>query len=119
MGEPKAEETTKKKRIESKYNAAKLREAIKGGNNAVQIMKILDIKHKQTLKQYVLKLISSDKQFYEIPGLYMNSSSKAKVTKYGTIKLILKNYDLGDFEFKEDDEFSVYSGENRIILEKL
>lgn len=58
MGESKAEETTKKKRIESKYNAAKLREAIKGGNNAVQIMKILDIKHKQTLKQYVLKLIS-------------------------------------------------------------
>ncbi len=119
MAENKPEETTKKKRLESKYNAAKLREAIKGGNNAVQIMHMLGIKHKQTLKQYILKLISSDKQYYEIPGLYMHSSSKAKVSKYGTIRLILKNYDLGDIELKENDEFSVYAEENRIILERL
>lgn len=118
MSEDKTDGKPKKQRFASKYNAAQLREAIKGGHNATQIMKILGIKHKQTLKQYILKLISADQQYYEIAGLYANNSSKVKVSKYFTIRLQLKNYDLGDLELKEDDELTVSTEGNRIILEK-
>jgi len=119
MAEKKTDEVKASKKIESKYNANKLREAIKAGHSAVQIMEMLGIKHKQTLKQYVLKLISNDRQFYEIPGLYLKNSSKPKVSKNGLIKIKIENIDLGDLKLNEEDEFNVTVEGNKIILEKI
>ena len=119
MAEKKIEEPKSSKKIESKYNATKLREAIKTGHSAVQIMEILGIKHKQTLKQYVLKLISNDRQFYEISGLYLKNSSKPRLNKNGLIRISIDNIDLGELKLKEDDEFNVSVEGNRIILEKI
>lgn len=119
MAEKKTDEVKASKKIESKYNAIKLREAIKAGHSAVQIMEMLGIKHKQTLKQYVLKLISNDRQFYEIQGLYLKNSSKPKVSKNGLIKIKIENIDLGDLKLNEEDEFNVTVEGNKIILEKI
>ena len=51
-----SQEAAEKKRIESKYNPSLLRECIFDGMEASAIMVKMDIKHRQTLKQYVLKI---------------------------------------------------------------
>ena len=55
-----------KKKIESKYHPSLLRECIFNGMDASEIMVKMDVKHRQTLKQYVLKLMSDDKTYYEV-----------------------------------------------------
>ncbi len=118
MPEKKNEDSKSSKKIESKFNPLKLRELIKEGNSAVQIMDKLEIKHKQTLKQYVLKLINNDRQFYDIPGLYLKSSSKPKVNKNRIIIIKVDNLDLGELTLQVDDEFNVKVDGSKIILEK-
>lgn len=114
-----ASETGDERRFESKYNALQLRESIMGGDSAVQIMEKLGIKHKQTLKQYILKLMSDDRTFYEVKGLYMKNTRRPKVNKQGVVKLHLKDLDLGDMVFTEDDEFIVSMDGCKIVLEKI
>lgn len=120
MGKKKeATEFGEEKRFESKYNASQLRESILGGDSAVQIMEKLGIKHKQTLKQYILKLMSDDRTFYEVKGLYMKNTRRPKVNKQGVIKLYIKDLDLGEAVFVEDDEFVVTMDGVKIVLEKI
>ena len=74
-----------KKRPESKYNAATLRTCIKEGLDAKAIMERMGIAHKPTLKHYVLRLISDDRTFYDVKGLYLKSSSRPYVNKKGVV----------------------------------
>jgi hypothetical protein len=106
----------KKKRPESRYNASVLRQCIKEGLDAKSIMEKMDIAHKPTLKHYVLKLISDDRTFYDVKGLYLKSSSRPYVNKKGEVHFNIHKVDLGDMEIKEGDEFVITAEDGRIIL---
>ena len=60
------------KRTESKYNPSVLRQCILEGLHADVIMDRLGLKHKQVLRQHLLKLCDLDKTFYEIEGLFIS-----------------------------------------------
>jgi|GEM_PF-2248926 len=107
-----------KKKIESKYDPKTLRSLVKEGLDAPAIMERMNIKHKQTLKQYLLKLISTDRVLYDVKGLYLKDSKRPKV-KQGILKINLKAHDLGDLEVNENDEFSVEVSDGKIILTKI
>ncbi|WP_075367612.1 hypothetical protein, partial [Desulfosporosinus metallidurans] len=98
---------TAKKKIESKYDPKTLRSLIKEGLDAATIMERMKIKHRQTLKQYILKLISTDRVLYEVKGLYLKDSKRPKVNQFGFLKVNLKAHDLGDLEVNEGDEFTI------------
>ena len=105
-----------KKRHESKYNASLLRECIREGLDAKSIMEKMNITHKPTLKHFVLKLISQDRQFYDVKGLYLKSSARPYVNKKGEVRINVNKLDLGSLDVNEGDEFAVTVEDNRIIL---
>lgn len=113
------QEKASKKKIESKYDPKTLRVLIKEGLDATTIMERMQIRHRQTLKQHVGKLISTDRVLYEVKGLYLKGSKRAKVNQQGILKINLKAYDLGDLEINEDDEFAVEASDGKIILTKI
>ncbi|KHK00237.1 hypothetical protein [Desulfovibrio sp. TomC] len=110
---------TAKKKIESKYDPKTLRNLIKEGLDAATIMEQMKIKHRQTLKQYILKLISTDRVLYEVKGLYLKDSKRPKVNQFGFLKVNLKAHDLGDLEVNEGDEFTIEVIDGKIILNKI
>ena len=83
----------KVKKQESKYDANVLRDLIRNGKTASEIMLAMDIGHKQILKHHVLKLIATDKEFYEVPGLYDKNRRKAFVNSRGEIRMRMPNID--------------------------
>lgn len=114
-----AQESTTTKRFESKYNPSLLRECIFSGMDAADIMARLEVKHRQTLKQYVLKLMSDDRTFYEVKGLYLKNSRRPRVNNKLELKLYLKSIDLQGFEVNEGDEFAIMVEGQKIILTKI
>ncbi|KAF5036923.1 hypothetical protein [Solidesulfovibrio magneticus] len=115
----KEDQPAKGMKLESKYNPTLLRECIKNNNSASEIMEKLGITHKQTLKQYVLKLMSDDRHFYEVKGMYVKSSTRPKVNKNNEIKLYLKNLGLEELQLVEGDEFTVMVENGSIVLTKI
>lgn len=113
------QESSDKKKIESKYNHSLLRECIFGGMTASEIMAKMDVKHRQTLKQYVLKLMSDDKTYYEVKGLYLKNSRRPKVNNKMELKIYLKSIDLQGLVVNDGDEFSVLVEDEKIILTKV
>ena len=109
---------TRKKKAESKYNANRLRELIKEGKTAQEMMEILGIGHLQILKSHVLKLCNTDQKFYEVIGLYKNNSRKAYVNQKGEIKLKNNMIDFKGLELEPDTELDVevLPEKNQIIL---
>lgn len=101
---------------ESRYDARALRHLINAGESAIEIMEKLSIKHKQTLRQHVLKLINDDKQYYEVRGLYMKTSSRPKVKKNGVLCINLKGVKFDGREVVEGDEFVVNIEDDHIML---
>ena len=113
------QEVSEKKKIESKYNPSILRECINSNMDASDIMVKMGITHRQTLKQYVLKLMSDDRTFYEVKGLYLKNSRRPKVNNKLELKLYLKSLDLQGLIINEGDEFSVSVENEMIILTKV
>ena len=113
------QEGFEKKKIESKYNPSLLRECIFNGMDASEIMVKMDVKHRQTLKQYVLKLMSDDKTYYEVKGLYLKNSRRPKVNNKMELKIYLKSIDLQGLVVNDGDEFSVLVEDEKIILTKV
>ena len=113
------QEVSEKKKIESKYNPSILRECIKSNMDATDIMVKMGVTHRQTLKQYVLKLMSDDRTFYEVKGLYLKNSRRPKVNNKLELKLYLKSLDLQGLVINEGDEFSVSVENEMIILTKV
>ncbi len=106
----------KVKKQESKYDANVLRDLIRNGKTASEIMLAMDIGHKQILKHHILKLIATDKEFYEVPGLYDKNRRKAFVNARGEIRLRMTNIDFKGMPLKPETEFDVIVEGNRIIL---
>ena len=115
--EEKAPDT--KRKLESKFNPKLLRELVKENLDAIQIMERMGIKHKQTLKQFILKLITIDRGLYDVKGLYLKDSKRPKVNQMGILKINLKAHDLGELVVNEGDEFSMEAIENKIVLTKI
>ena len=110
---------SKSKKNESKYNPTVLRELVKSGANAKTIMEKMDIVHKQVLKHWLLRLSTTDRTDYEIPGLYDVNQRQAFVNSKGEIRFHMKNINFSDMELKPDDEFEVVVKNNQIILTKI
>lgn len=106
----------KVKKQESKYDANVLRDLIRNGKTASEIMLAMEIGHKQILKHHVLKLIATDKEFYEVPGLYDKNRRKAFVNSRGEIRLRMPNIDFKGMPLKPDTEFDVLVEGNKITL---
>ena len=106
----------KVKKQESKYDANVLRDLIRNGKTASEIMLAMGICHKQILKHHVLKLIATDKEFYEVPGLYDKNRRKAFVNSRGEIRLRMSNIDFKGMSLEPDTEFDVVVDGNRIVL---
>ena len=106
-----------KKKAESKYDAATLRNLIKAGKTAKEIMDVMGIGHKQILKHHVLKLCASDHTFYEVPGLYGQNTRKAYVNSKGEIKIKNNLVDFKGLRLEPDKtEFDVEVVDDKIIL---
>ncbi len=112
-------EQMKGKKPESKYDAATLRTLIKSGKTASEIMTAMGISHKQILKHHVLKLIATDKDFYEVPGLYDRNRRKAFVNSRGEIRLRMSNIDFKGMPLTPEAEFEVTVEGNKVILTHL
>ena len=108
-----------RKSVLSKYNPGALRKAVQDGLSVSQILEKLGIQNRQTLRKHLAKLIQEDKKFYEIHGLFTLPGTNVKINKGGVLRIVLKNFDLGEMKCKEGDEFGVTIEKNRIILEKL
>ena len=106
----------KVKKQESKYDANVLRDLIRNGKTASEIMLAMGICHKQILKHHVLKLIATDKEFYEVPGLYDKNRRKAFVNSHGEIRLRMSNIDFKGMSLEPDTEFDVVVEDDKIIL---
>ena len=113
------QEVSEKKKVESKYNPSILRECINSNMDASDIMVKMGITHRQTLKQYVLKLMSDDRTFYEVKGLYLKNSRRPKVNNKLELKLYLKNLELQGLVVNEGDEFTISVENEMIILTKV
>jgi len=119
MGKKKTDESGDGMRVESKYNSNQLRQCIQDGLSANDIMEQLGIKHKQTLKQFLLKLMSDDRTYYEVRGLYLKSSTRPKVNAKLDLKISLRDIDFGDIEIAPGDEFAVSVEEDRLVLTRV
>ncbi len=104
------------KKFVSTYDANKLRNLILEGKNAKEIMGELNITHSQVLKHHLLKLSTTDRKFYEIPGLYQRNNRKAFVNAKGEIKLRMANIDFGGNTFPPETEFDVTVTPTQITL---
>lgn len=89
LGTTSTDNGNKKRPNESKFDPLKLRELIKAGKTAKEIMEYFKIGHKQILKHHVLRLCNMDNCYYNIPGLYNQNARKAYTNSKGAI--IIKN----------------------------
>lgn len=112
-------EKVAKKKQETLYNPKMLRDLIDQGRSANEIMQAMNLKHRQTLKQHILKLITDDNKLYEVKGLYLKNSNRPKVNGKLEIKISLEKVDLKDMQLAEGDEFSVHCENDMIILTKI
>jgi hypothetical protein len=104
-------------RRESKFDADKLRDFVKEGKNAQQIMDAFDIKKAQ-LKSYLAKLIQMDETFYKIEG--MEERAVAGTPKFGKNGMHLSAALLKSYGFKEGESFKFSAPEaGKIMLEKI
>lgn len=104
-------------RGESKFDAVKLRDLIKEGKNAQQIMDAFGVKKPQ-LKSYLAKLIQLDEQFYKIDG--MEERAVAGAPKFGKNGIHLSAALLKSYGFMEGESFKFSAPEaGKILLEKI
>ena len=66
----------KVKKQESKYDANVLRDLIRNGKTASEIMLAMSIGHKQILKHHILKLIATDKEFMKYRGCMTRTAAR-------------------------------------------
>jgi hypothetical protein len=107
------------KRFESRYNPTILKELINEGLNATQIMERMSIKHKQVLKQYILRLCSDEKTYFEVHGLYVKSTTRPRVNSKGHLVINLENFLPEHIEVFPGDEFSIIYDDEKLILTKV
>jgi hypothetical protein len=98
------------------YRPDQLRQLIKQGKTAKEIMKELSIS-RWSLIEHLLMLQSEDKTFYEIEGL--SQASREKHTSLAREGIIFSPKMLEKSGFKPGDRFEMIVEEDRIILQKI
>lgn len=98
------------------YQPEKLREMIRQGKTAKEIMHELSISS-WSLKEHVLMLQQEDKRHYEIKGLYESHAESHPAHVREGISFSPKM--LEKTGFKPGDEFEMIVEKDRIILKKL
>lgn len=115
----KKKSTGSKAMFESKYDAHKLRELITNGHTADQIQEAMGIASKQSLRQHILKLINEDRQFYDVPGLYVRNQRMPMVNFKGEIRLTKKQLSFPDSTYKHGDKFEIHATNEVITLTRM
>lgn len=108
-----------KKHFESKYDSATLRRLITEGKTADEIQAELSIVSKQSLRQHVLKLINQDRQFYEVPGLYVRNLKRPMINFKGEIRLTKKMLDFPGSTYEHNDQFEIEIDNEKIVLARI
>lgn len=110
----------KKRGFETKYDANKLRELVLAGKTADEIQKEMEVVSRQSLRQWILKLIQTDKRFYEVPGLYVRGTTKYPMVNFkGDIRLTKKMLEFSGSTYKHGDQFEIEADNEKIILTRL
>lgn len=118
MGKKNIEES-KKRHIESKFDEKLLREMILAGNTADEIQVALRVVSKQSLRQHVLKLISIDRKFYEVPGLYVRNLKRPMINFKGELRITKNMLDFPGSTYSQNDQFEIDIDNERIILQRI
>lgn len=108
-----------KRHFESKYDSATLRKMITEGKTADEIQAELGIVSKQSLRQHVLKLINQDRQFYEVPGLYVRNLKRPMINFKGEVRLTKKMLDFPGSTYQHNDQFEIEVDNERIVLTRI
>jgi hypothetical protein len=87
----------------------------KGSMTAEELKKELGGVTPLTLKNAVLRVMTEEKKFYEVPGLFGKVPGNIKFTAFG-IRIPKERLPA---QFKKGDEFSFKVEENRMILSKV
>jgi hypothetical protein len=98
------------------YRPDKLREMIKQGKEAKEIMKELSIS-RWSLIEHLLMLQSQDKTFYEIKGL--SQKPRERQTSHAREGIIFSPKMLEKSGFEPGDRFEMIVEKDRIILKKI
>lgn len=109
----------KKGGFESKYDAQKLRDLIQSGASADQIQKELGVVSRQSLRQHILKLINTDRQFYDVPNLYVRNVARPQVNFKGEVRLTKKMLDFPGTTYKHGDQFEIDIDNERIVMTRI
>jgi hypothetical protein len=109
----------KRKRFESKFDEKMLRDMINAGNNADEIQVALGVVSKQSLRQHVLKLITRDRNIYEIPGLYVRNLKRPIITVKGEVRLTKNMLAFTGSTYVPNDQFEIEIDNERIILTRI
>lgn len=111
----------KKKVFESKFDENRLRECITQKiMNAEQIKAELGIASMQSLRQHILKLINIDRQFYEVPGLYVRGKQRLPMINFkGEVRLTKAMIAFEGSTYAHNDRFEVEADNERIILTRV
>ena len=86
----------------------------KGGMTAEDLMKELGGVTRLALKNAVLRVMSEEKKFYDVPGIFGKVPGNIKFTAFG-VRIPKERLT----QFKKGDEFSFQAEENRIVLNKV
>lgn len=108
-----------KRNFESKFDENKLRAMINAGNSADEIKEALGLVSKQSLRQHILKLINIDRQFYEVPGLYIRNTQRPVVNFKGEIRLSKKMLEFPGSTYSHNDQFEIQADNDRIVLTRI
>jgi len=105
--------------FESKFDAAKLRLLIEEKKTAEEILEVMKIKSKQTLKQYLLRLISLDRKFYEIPSMNVRSLQRPVINFKGEVKLTKQMLDFPGSTYAKGDQFEIEADNETVTLRRI
>lgn len=117
MGKKQSDDS--KRHFESKYDSATLRKMITEGKTADEIQAELGIVSKQSLRQHVLKLINTDRKFYEVPGLYVRNLKRPMINFKGEVRLTKKMLDFPGSTYQHNDQFEIEVDNERIVLTRI
>ncbi len=106
----------KKTGFESKYNGELLRKLIKEGKDADQILEELQLASRQSLRQHLLKLITTDNQVYIIKGLDRSIVRRPSISQKGDVRISKKMMEFPGSTYKHGDEFRITSLDNEQIV---
>jgi len=107
------------KHFESKYDPATLRTMITEGKTADEIQSALGIVSKQSLRQHVLKLINQDRQFYDVPGLYVRNLRRPMINFKNELRLTKRMLDFPGSTYQHNDQFEIEIDNEKIVLTRL